>query len=281
MRNEWSDRENDAIVADYMQMLAMELKGQPFSKREHARGLSPKLQDRTNASIEYKHANISAALIELGFPYVSGYKPRGNLQRSLAEAVEQFLSRDRELKTLAQSVIESDPRRPSIGSELASIFVRPPSLKRPEKIYERPAAHAVLVTAESYLDRESRNLRLGQAGEIFVLEVEERRLREAGHRKLAARVEHTARVRGDGLGYDILSFEESGAERYIEVKTTNFGMYSPFFASANEVRTSAELSSRYHLYRVFDFHRTPKIFLLNGALRDRVSLEPIAYRARI
>jgi hypothetical protein len=43
---------------------------------------------------------------------------------------------------------------------------------------------------------------------------------------------------GDGAGYDILSFDPSGKERLIEVKTTNGAAKTPFFLTRNEHETS-------------------------------------------
>lgn len=61
----WSDLENDAIVADYMAMLADDLAGRHYSKAEHNRQLQ-ELIGRGRGSIEYKHQNISAVLKGLG-----------------------------------------------------------------------------------------------------------------------------------------------------------------------------------------------------------------------
>ena len=35
MSGDWSDEQNDAIVADYFVMLADDIAGQPYSKAEH------------------------------------------------------------------------------------------------------------------------------------------------------------------------------------------------------------------------------------------------------
>jgi hypothetical protein len=64
----------------------------------------------------------------------------------------------------------------------------------------------------------------------LVLKLEQYRL-AAGLDSLAAKVEHVSRTRGDGLGFDVLSFDEQGKERYIEVKTTAFAKETPFFVS--------------------------------------------------
>lgn len=77
--------------------------------------------------------------------------------------------------------------------------------------------------AGSFIEREARNRSLGLAGEELVIQFEQERLIRAGCERLAARIEHTSRVRGDHEGYDILSFETDGAERLIEVKTTKYG----------------------------------------------------------
>ena len=56
------------MVADYLQMLAMELARQSYSKTARRNALSPKLNGRTDGSIERKHQNISAILLELVVP---------------------------------------------------------------------------------------------------------------------------------------------------------------------------------------------------------------------
>ncbi|MDO8318106.1 hypothetical protein [Rhodoferax sp.] len=65
---DWSREEVEAIIADYLNMLALELSGQSFNKTEHRKSLQTKLNGRSDASIEVKHCNISAAMIDLGFP---------------------------------------------------------------------------------------------------------------------------------------------------------------------------------------------------------------------
>jgi hypothetical protein len=84
---DWSREEVEAIVADYIAMLIAELRSEAYNKTEHRRNLKRLLQERTDAAIERKHGNISAILIQLGFPYISGYKPYGNYQGLLREVV--------------------------------------------------------------------------------------------------------------------------------------------------------------------------------------------------
>jgi hypothetical protein len=93
---DWSREEVEAIVADYLQMLTMELAGQNFNKTEHRRRLQTKLNGRSDGSIEFKHGNISAAMIDFGFPYIRGYKPRANYQALIGIVADAYsVDRDR------------------------------------------------------------------------------------------------------------------------------------------------------------------------------------------
>ena len=138
-RKDWSEQEVGLIVADYFTMLEKELLGKPYSKTEHRRSLAPKLGGRSDGSIEFKHANISA----------------------------------------------------------------------------------------------------------------------------------------------VLTGDQDESEKLIEVKTTGLGKFFPFYVTGNEVRCSEDMADQFHLFRVFDFGRTPRVYILTGSLRDNCRLEPTQYRATI
>ena len=87
--------------------------------------------------------------------------------------------------------------------------------------------------------------------------------------------------RGDGLGYDVLSFDADGRERLIEVKTTTYGPATPFLVTRNEVAKSKELEAHYQLYRVFDFRRAPRMFTKAGQIEQAFSLDPVQFSARL
>ena len=91
MANDWTNEENDMIIADYFAMLADELSGRAYNKAEHNRGLQDRL-GRSRGSIEFKYANVSAVARGFGQPILRGYLPRFNFQMSLAEAVERWLT---------------------------------------------------------------------------------------------------------------------------------------------------------------------------------------------
>jgi len=91
-------------------------------------------------------------------------------------------------------------------------------------------------------------------------------------------VEHVAMTQGAEPGFDVLSFEGDGRERLIEVKTTGFGKEAPFFVTRNELHVSQRERQRYHLYRVFSFRRSPRVFMKRGALDRTCRLEPQIFR---
>lgn len=70
MAEDWSQQEVEIIVEDYLGMLGLELRRQDYNKAERNRALQKLLPARSRGSIEFKHANISAVMIEMGYPYV-------------------------------------------------------------------------------------------------------------------------------------------------------------------------------------------------------------------
>ena len=279
MADDWSQQEVEIIVEDYLGMLALELRGQDYNKAKRNRDLQKLLPTRTRGSIEFKHANISAVMIEMGYPYVDGYKPRINFQKSvLPGVVERRVYAMPELSGMVSKIVDQPAEPPVKVDDLLSILVEPPP--RPKKkgaLYESASAPRVR-TRRNYLEQEARNQSLGRAGEELVIEFEQQRLWRAGQKRLAERIDHVA-AKADGHGFDILSFETDGRERLVEVKTTRFGQMTPFFASNNEVEVSEKRSVEYHVYRLFDFSKKPRLFLLNGSMRSTCTLEAVQFRA--
>lgn len=280
MPGEWSRLEDEAAVADYLEMLEAEIRGEPYVKAEHRRALQPLLDDRSEGAIEYKHQNISAALIDLGYPYIAGYKPAFNYQQLLFDVVEDRLRTDQELATLIQTVIEQPPPPPDVDDILATLVDPPPPRERPDRSYERPRRTATR-RAVDYLAMEARNSALGLEGERYVLDYERARLVQAGQPNLADRIEHTSVEEGDGVGFDVRSYETDGSDRFIEVKTTAYGIYTPLYLSRNELRVSHEKNERYHLYRAFQFRKSPRLFTVAGRLDRTLRLEATQYVGRV
>lgn len=130
-----------------------------------------------------------------------------------------------------------------------------------------------------YLLRETVNRSLGLAGEEFVLQFEHWRLTQFGVHQLVEQVKHISVEEGDGLGYDVLSFDADGQPRFIEVKTTTFGKETPFFVSKGELALSRQAEKRFHLYHLYEFRNDPRLFDLPGRLDQHCTLDPVSYRA--
>ncbi|MBV5345758.1 MAG: hypothetical protein JZU63_09710, partial [Rhodoferax sp.] len=109
---DWSREEVEAIVADYLTMLTLEMAGQGFNKTAHRKSLQVKLSGRSDASVEFKHCNISAAMIDLGFPYIRGYQPRSNYQMLLGEIAEQQVSGAESLDQVALAAVQQPASTP-------------------------------------------------------------------------------------------------------------------------------------------------------------------------
>lgn len=273
----WSSEEVEAIVADYLSMLASELAGTPYNKAAHRRALLPLLNGRSEQSIEFKHANISAALLDAGFPYISGYKPRSNYQALLVDVLAERMAGAAQLQEVAAADADRPMVVPEVDDILAVLTAAPKPAADAHKVEE--AARPAIRLSTNYIEREARNRSLGAAGELFALNYERARLIHVGKESLAARIEHTSKVRGDYEGYDILSFDETGVERLIEVKTTKYGAETPFFVSRNEVATSERRASLYHVYRLYGFRKVPGLYTLSGAISQSCQLSAASFLA--
>jgi hypothetical protein len=280
---DWSEEEVGLIVADYFTMLEKELLGKEYSKADHRRSLAPKLGGRSDGAIEFKHANISAVLTSLGLPYIEGYKPRGNYQTLLAQEVEAFLDRNPTfMEHLAGAPTINPDKAPAHDVlDLDTIIEDPPA----EIIGQKESGQPWLSRKGRKIDfaqRDALNRQLAKLGEEFVVRLERHRLLLAGRDDLAQKVLWVAVEIGDGLGFDVLSFDDQDeSEKLIEVKTTGLGKFFPFYVTANEVRCSEDMAEQFHLFRVFDFGRTPRVYILTGSLKANCRLEPTQYRATI
>jgi hypothetical protein len=264
--SDWSSAELDAIVADYFEMLGHDLARQPYNKAEHNRKVQV-LTGRRREAIEYKHQNISAVLEKLGTPWIFGYKPMHNYQAAIIDAIDRHL-------TGSVAPLEQVPAS-QVLQPLNDLFVPPPILTH-EVVPDRLRR---LVRKFDPAERDRRNRDLGKAGEEFALEVERRRLIDAGRSDLSSKIRWVSNEDGDGAGYDILSFHLTGRERLLEIKTTNGAAETPFFISRNELEVSQQRPEDWRIYRVHTFAQTPRIFTLSPPLDQVLHLRPDSYQA--
>jgi hypothetical protein len=225
--------------------------------------------------------NISAILRDAGLPFIEGYKPLGNYQALLAHVVHERLSVARSLLDEVERISNEAPRQqqPWREADQALEVPRPDPVvreKAPGYMAPPPATGRI-----NYAERDAANRKLGESGERFIFEVEKRRLICAGRDDLVKKICWISKDVGDGAGYDIRSFDPSGAELFVEVKTTNLHRRFPFIVTRNEVRVSEQAHEQYRLYRLFQFARDPHFFVLPGALSESCSLEARSYTANL
>ncbi|BBK36688.1 hypothetical protein STAQ_17660 [Allostella sp. ATCC 35155] len=278
MAGDWTDAENDRIVADYFAMLAADVAGRRYSKAAHNRALQAVI-GRPRGSIEYKHQNISAVLKGLGEEWIGGYKPAFNFQESLIAAVVRWLTQHPDW--LARTA-RSDVGRPSPGlREEGVLWIGPPpthSNAPPPNELDRMTklAHRYDVAA-----RDTANRALGRAGEERVLAHERASLLAAGRTDLARQIRWVSEVDGDGAGYDIRSFDGDGRDRLIEVKTTNGWERTPFHITRNELAVADTQRDAWLLLRLWNFAREPRAFELRPPLDAHVSLIATTFQASL
>lgn len=87
----WLDKEIEAAVSAYFELLRAQTEGKPINKSAIYRQLSAAHPARTAKSFEFKFQNISAVLYEEKLPYADGLRPKANYQAALKIAVLNYL----------------------------------------------------------------------------------------------------------------------------------------------------------------------------------------------
>ena len=135
----------------------------------------------------------------------------------------------------------------------------------------------------NHIQNNIENKRIGDLGELWIITIERQKLINANKPKLAKKVKHVAKNKGDGLGYDILSFDLNGNEIFIEVKTTKGKVNSTFYITRNELERSKIERDNFYLYRVFNFNEQTDIaelLIIKGDLTNLCKV-PLSYKVNI
>lgn len=133
-------------------------------------------------------------------------------------------------------------------------------------------------TFTNYIENEKEKKIIGELGELLVFQYEQEKLKALNIQK---EPEHKSKSEGDGLGYDILSYDEQGEEISIEVKTTAHGCDTPFYITRNELVKSTKEKENFRLYRLFEYNdetNTAKFYEQQGELTSLCN-NPILYRS--
>ena len=123
--------------------------------------------------------------------------------------------------------------------------------------------------------------RIGDRGEQIVVMIERQTLRNNNKEDFAQKVDQISK-RDDSVGYDILSYDINGNDKFIEVKSTLKPVgFSNIYISENELNIAID-KKNYFFYIVYDVgSKKPKIWKIKGTefLNDEnIKLEPTLYK---
>ena len=224
----------------------------------------------------YKFRMFKDFANKVAYDYVPRMGRYENLSQyyHLCELVKQELILDQELLKLHKNRIETDCFFDSNLNILTQDFiyavvrhldiVEPQERKKISSLKVTTSNTATALVKKKEVDftarivnhqrKNAQNKRLGDLGELWVLQQERKRLVADGRKDLSEKVDHISMNQGDGAGYDILSFDKYGNEILIEVKATTGSLNSPFYITRNELERSICDNEKYRLYRVYHFN---------------------------
>ena len=241
--------------------------------------------------IDYTHKPIKGRIENVG------------LYQNLCELVRYEIKKDQELLSLHENRLNSDCYRDkdynvltqdfiyAVAQHFHSVEINQTNTTQVVKVDEISSRRLTTKIETpnfapsiiNHIQNNQENKRIGDLGEIWVYKYEKNFLETNGKKRLAEKVEHVAKYKGDGLGYDILSYELDGKPKYIEVKTTKGNKNSTFFVSRNELEKSIIENENYFLYRVYEYDEElekGKLLKINGELTS-ICNTPINYKVTL
>lgn len=132
-------------------------------------------------------------------------------------------------------------------------------------------------------NQEKLNMVIGDIGEEAVANYEKKQFQKSGRNYLAERVEIVSKTIGDGLGYDVLSFDQYGNEKFIEVKTTRSDSPTANFSfTRGELNFLTRNPDTAFVYCVFGVNQNnPRLKIYPAKQFLNKSFEPVEYRASV
>jgi hypothetical protein len=269
LETDWTLRECEITADAYFQCLRAKLSGERFNRRDSVNRAAERIPQRTFCEVDSKFQHIDAVLHEAELPRL-GDAVASNIQTLLRLVVLDPLA----ARIAVFSKIVPKPSKNADGNH----FVPIPAIDSRLLDSERDPS-SLIATKIDLAKREAANREVDRSGEEWVVALEKGRLRDAGRGELAEKVRWVAHEAGDGLGYDIDSFEIDGSQLLIEVKATNQGETAPFFVSEKEWAVSEYRGSAYRIYRVFNLSDSPKVYVIPGPFSRTLNMRPTNYIA--
>jgi hypothetical protein len=208
---------------------------------------------------------------------------------------------------LSEERVESAIRKYGSVEEMLGLFGDEYSVEQPkpeEKIYvnipqevtpilstmrvvpQIPTTSASKKKKSGFVDfdeKHKRNAKIGSLGEEIVMKHEKDALLSLGRPDLAARVTQLS-LEDTFAGFDIVSYDADGNEKFIEVKATSAKQSNnfSFYISRNEKNQALE-TANYYIYLVYDVRSSsPSIHIIENPFKDghHLNIEPISFRVK-
>ncbi|MGD8688779.1 MAG: DUF3883 domain-containing protein, partial [Gammaproteobacteria bacterium] len=269
------------LTHDYLSLLLEDVERGEADAAAFLQRLRERFSERNPDDLRLAAREVSTILCEMGLPFLASFPPVAGHSPTLARAVEGFVGTNPDWVDRLWLPFDS------ASADLPDRLVDPKAVHQPAP--EREKGQDVWTPRRSeasggYADfvlREASDWGLQAAGVRFALAFESARLRDLGAADRAEAIEVASGVGQAGLGYDLKVPEPGGGHRLISVKTTSYGARFPFLVSTAELACSHSNREAFHLYRVYDFARSPRLFILQGPLGDTLLMEQALIRARV
>lgn len=211
---------------------------------------------------------------------------------SLCNYIHNFVMQDAELLKMYEPRREKyyDPAYHLLVQDIiyTAYYYEKPELLEPAKLVKPTEFKCIAIANQiilkekagvDYIEEEKKRKEIGDLGEQFIYDQEREKVKQYKLPK-SKQVKWVARDIGDGLGFDILSYDGNGNEMYIEVKTTLGEEDTSFFVSANELEKSKQCGDNYYLYRVYEFDKKNVIgkYSVRKGTLEEFCLVPLSYR---
>ena len=137
----------------------------------------------------------------------------------------------------------------------------------------------------NYSEQQTISQKIGDRGEELVLRNEIEKIKQWGlPDEILSKVRRVS-LESDDYGFDILSFDKDGNERYLEVKTTKTnGKNFSFILTKNEFEQAKKYGNKYSFVIVFDILNNPHIWYMGNPFVEepyKVKIQPFQYRVDV
>ena len=203
-------------------------------------------------------------------------------EKTLNIFIDAILKNNEKPTSEEQNIIEAD-NNDKIANYNINFSTEKYHTKTPKNSRKSKGTH------HNYQKENETKIAHGKVGEQLVLEAEKQKLKELGFNDLINEVQIVAEVNDeitfDGLGYDIISFNESRERICIEVKTSYGTKDKPFFITKKEIDVLEGVCKDYNckygvIYYVLIDGLNVTIKTITQSEFDKLKKEPYLYIVR-